>query len=204
LNDLNEKIKTCGTIYENPASDEKFPFDYDKYFYNERHKNATDGFTTSDDEEPTENEHLSFLDYINNYRVNSKYGQIRSKFNIELLFFMNLKNLRLEYMNDLNMLKNFTSPITPSRAQTIENIHKSIPTSKNLTSKAFATATKNEPKLKSIKKSYLPVRILPTTASSQSPSSLSSFSPSSSSSSNEITNQNSNQPLKIQVSINNI
>lgn len=45
------------------------------------------------------------INYINYIKLNSRLGQLKSKLNLELLFFMNLKSLRLNYTNKLETLK---------------------------------------------------------------------------------------------------
>lgn len=45
------------------------------------------------------------INYINYFKLNSRLGQLRTTLNFELLFFMNLKSLRLNYTNKLEEVK---------------------------------------------------------------------------------------------------
>ena len=67
-------------------------FDYETYFY-------TNNSSTKID--PTRND---FVAYIDRFRLIAPWGQLRARFNLDLKFFMNLKSLRLDYMNSLNMI----------------------------------------------------------------------------------------------------
>lgn len=121
---------------------------------------------------------------------------------------MNLKALRIEHINSINMLKNSNQATTASQSlspsiakkQMIQQQRPQLSSSSSLSripqlvgsSKNAADIFVPQPKrgaaksaATNIRKSFLPVRINAVMTSSQSPSSLSSFSPSSSSSSNQ-------------------
>lgn len=72
--------------------DDEYPFDYDVYFYS----------LAGSSLDPAHNE---FVAYIDRYRLRSKLGQLRARFNLELKFFMSLKSLRLDYMNSLSVME---------------------------------------------------------------------------------------------------
>ncbi len=48
----------------------------------------------------------SQIDYINRFKLLSPAGNLKFKLNLELIFFTNLKSLRLRYINKLNELNN--------------------------------------------------------------------------------------------------
>ena len=124
---------------------------------------------------------------------------------------MNLKALRIEHINSINMLKNSNQSSTASQSlspsiakkqmiqqqrpqlsssSSLSRIPQLVGSSKNAT-EIFVPPPKRgkvamvKSAASNIRKSFLPVRINAVMTSSQSPSSLSSFSPSSSSSSNQ-------------------
>ncbi len=45
------------------------------------------------------------INYVNFFKLNFRLGQLKHKLNLELLFFMNLKSLRLNYTRDLATIK---------------------------------------------------------------------------------------------------
>lgn len=77
--------------------DDEYPFDYDVYFYSLADSSL----------DPTRNE---FVAYIDRYRLRSKLGQLRARFNLELKFFMSLKSLRLDYMSSLSVMEQQQPP----------------------------------------------------------------------------------------------
>ena len=77
LAEFNEKIRL-----NNSSSD--IQFDYNNYFY------------VNNSEPNSAKIELSYLDY---FSFNSRLGQVKRQFNIELDFFTSLKNLRLAYLN---------------------------------------------------------------------------------------------------------
>lgn len=129
LNEFYENIRL------NNQKNLDLDFDYDKYFYLTNSSNNQD--------------EINFLDYIDKYKINSKFGQLKQKFNFELKFFMNLKNLRLTYMTELNDLNNLlqstpqsNTPISAVKApQTPKKSLLPVMISSNLSKKFDLTKT---------------------------------------------------------------
>lgn len=125
----------CLSIINNDEIDE---FDYETYFYNAN--------SSSSGIDPTRND---FIAYIDRFRLTSPRGQLRARFNLELKFFMNLKSLRLDYMNSLNMMKKQqqTTSNKPEHNTHDNNLVESSSTTSSQSSASFASSLSKIPQL---------------------------------------------------------